>query len=231
MSDFTMDNDDANIVQTYDAGTVYGDSPLDSIKQNLIAGFTFGDNYLEVEDWVDETTWVAFGQMLQKVPTKWRWYVADWLAFGNHNYGDEAYKQAADILGGSQKTWEDYAYIGRNVQFSERSEILPFIHHKHIAPYDTNLQRNLIAIAEQHKLSEELFKAIIPLYIAGDNYTHLLPGTITPIARARLKSDKQRNSILNKAKGKRRAEWLTFAQQEAAKWAELASTIKHGSKP
>src|SRR5690606_20436105 len=61
------------------------------------------------------------------------WVVADWLAFGDHKYGDGVYATASRLFGKSARTWEDYAYIARNVRFSERSEVLPVLVHKPVA--------------------------------------------------------------------------------------------------
>ena len=115
----------------------------------LIEGFKVHRVGLEIEDWVDERTWYEFGKLLQQMDYAWEWMVADWLAFGDHKYGDKVYAAASRIFGKAARTWEDYAYIARNVKISERSEILPVLTHKPVARFanDTKLQRTLLGLA------------------------------------------------------------------------------------
>src|SRR5690606_21092370 len=96
----------------------------------LIEGFKLHAVGLEIEHWVDQRTWYEFGKWLHQIDYAWEWMVADWLAFGDHKYGDQVYRLASRLFGKSERTWEDYAYIARNVRFSERSEILPTLLHK-----------------------------------------------------------------------------------------------------
>lgn len=200
----------------------------EEMRENLVRGFHIADKGLYIADWVDEETWKQFGILMGVVRVSWEWVIADWLAFGNHKYGDKAYQTAAELFGKSPRTWEDYAYIARNVQFSERSENLPPLVHKPVATFndEPELQRELIQLAETHKLSKELFEAIIPLYLEDRPYSHLLPNKITPIERANLKEDKHRASILKRAKGKAKKQWLSYARKQAEEWAKVAGEIE-----
>src|SRR5690606_38221668 len=143
----------------------------------LIEGFKWHRVGLEIDEWVDQRTWYEFGKLLQQVDYAWEWMVADWLAFGDHRYGDQVYASAARLFGKAARTWEDYAYVARNVRISERSEILPVMTHKAVARFadDPELQRSLLAIAEQHGLSKAVFESVIELAVAGKSYQHLLP--------------------------------------------------------
>jgi hypothetical protein len=229
-----------NALKRTDNNTVKSEDELDesiqtaiseipvAIRENFVNGFHIEGAGLSIAEWVDKETWEQFGFFLKHVRVVWDWFVADWLAFGNHRYGDKVYDYAAELFGKAPRTWEDYAYIARNVRFSERSENLPPLLHKPVAAYNDNpdLQRELIQLAETHKLSKELFEVIIPLYLDGKSYSHLLPSQITPIERANIKEDKHRLSILKRAKGKTKKQWLAYAQKQAEEWAKVADAIE-----
>ncbi|SRR5690606_9155362 len=193
----------------------------------ILRGFTLHAVGVEIEDWVDQRTWYEFGKLLQQMDYAWEWVVADWLAFGDHKYGDGVYATASRLFGKSARTWEDYAYIARNVRFSERSEVLPVLVHKPVARFgdDPDLQRRLLGIAEQYGLSKAIFEAVIDLYLAGKPYDHLLPSQLTPVARARLRAEKDRERVRKRALTTGGTEWFEYAQEQADGWARLVQEL------
>jgi hypothetical protein len=198
-----------------------------SQRKPLIEGFKLHRVGVEIADWVDQRTWYEFGKLLQQADYAWEWMVADWLAFGDHKYGDQIYQSAARLLGKSPRTWEDYSYIARNVRISERSEILPVLSHRPVAPFgeDPALQRKLLTIAEQHGLSKIVFQAVIELYLQGKSYKHLLPAEITAIGRARLQADKERERVRKRALAAGGSEWRQYAREQAEGWSRLAEEL------
>jgi|GEM_PF-2792053 hypothetical protein len=196
-------------------------------SEPVLKGFRLHAVGVEIEDWVDQRTWYEFGQLLQQVDHAWEWMVADWLAFGDHKYGDQVYATASRLFGKSARTWEDYAYIARNVRTSERSEILPLLLHKPVARFsdDPELQRRLLGIAEQFGLSKVIFEAVIELHLEGKAFDHLLPSQLTPIARARMRADKDRERIRKRALADGGAEWLEYAREQAEGWARLVKEL------
>ena len=193
----------------------------------LIEGFKLYSTGLGIEEWVDQRTWYEFGKLLQQVDYAWEWTAADWLAFGDRKYGDRAYQLAARLLGKAARTWEDYAYIARNVKLSERSEILPVQTHKPVARFsdDPTLQRKLLGIAEQHGLSKSLFEMVIELYLERKPFEHLLPSRITPLSRARLRADKERERIRKRVQTAGGNEWLGYAREQADAWTSLVKEL------
>jgi hypothetical protein len=193
----------------------------------LIEGFKVHRVGLEIEDWVDERTWYEFGKLLQQMDYAWEWMVADWLAFGDHKYGDKVYAAASRIFGKAARTWEDYAYIARNVKISERSEILPVLTHKPVARFgnDIKLQRTLLGLAEQYGLSKATFEAVIDAYLKDKPYNNLLPAQLTPVRRARMRAEKERDSVRRKALKEETGEWRDFARAQAAGWQELVREL------
>lgn len=198
-----------------------------SSQATLIEGFKFHRVGVEIEDWVDQRTWYEFGKLLQQVDYAWEWMVADWLAFGGHKYGDHVYQSSAKLFGKSPRTWEDYAYIARNVRMSERSEILPVLSHKPVARFsdDPSLQCKLLAIAEQDGLSKVVFEAVIELYLQRKSYRHLLPSQLTVLGRARLRADKERERVKKRALSGQGDDWLAYAREQAEGWRQLVKEL------
>ncbi len=193
----------------------------------LIEGFQLLRTGLRIDDSVDQRTWYEFGKLLHQADYGWEWLVADWLAFGNHKYGDQVYKLAARLLGKAPRTWEDYAYIARNVKISERSEILPVLTHKAVARFgkDPELQRKLIAIGEQYGLAKAVFEEVIELHLAGKSYRHLLPANISPVTRASLQAEKERERVRKRALENDGGPWLDYASAQADAWAALVRQL------
>ncbi|HEX7081026.1 MAG TPA: hypothetical protein VF329_08440 [Gammaproteobacteria bacterium] len=203
-------------------------------RKPLVEGFKLHRVGVEIEDWVDQRSWYEFGKLLQQVDYAWEWMVADWLAFGDHKYGDHVYAAAARLFGKAARTWEDYAYIARNVRISERSEILPVLTHKPLARFgeDPALQRRLVAIAEQHNLSKAVFERVIDLYLQRKPYGHLLPSQMNAITRARLRAEKERERVRKQASVEGGHEWLAYAREQANGWKRLVSELtKRAAKP
>jgi len=205
----------------------------DEARKPLIKGFRVHRVGVEIEAGVAQRTWYEFGKLLQQTDYARDWIVADWLAYGEHSYGDKIYQQAARLLGKSPRTWEDYAYIARNVRTAVRSEILPTLTHKPVARFgkEPNLQRELIAIAEQHGLSKTTFEAVIDLHLAGKRYTHLLDQTLSPVERASLRGEKERKRILKRVGEEGGSAWIDYVREQANAWRRLLREIEQADNP
>lgn len=203
-----------------------GDGP---VRRPLIAGFHVHRVGVEIKAGIDQRSWYEFGKLLQQVDYAHDWILADWLAYGGHEYGDKIYQLASGLLGKSPRTWEDYAYIARNVQASERSEILSILVHKPVARLGDRpeLQRKLIGIAEQHGLSKSVFEAVIAHFLEGKSYRHLLPRQITPLERARIRAHKERARVLREARKKDGRAWLPYVREQIEGWQQLLQTLEH----
>ena len=199
------------------------------LRKPLIAGFSLHRVGVEIDTQISQRTWYDFGKLLQQVDYARGWVIADWLAFGEHKYGDKIYQSAARLLGKSPRTWEDYAYIARNVRVTERSEILPLLVHKPVARFSNNvsLQRKLVSIAEEHSLSKQLFETIIELYLAKKPYEHLLPKKASPVARARLRAEKERERVLKRAKRDDGAAWIDYAREQVEAWQRVIEKLEN----
>src|SRR5690606_11497712 len=113
-------------------------------------------------------------------------------------------------------------------KISERSEILPVLTHKPVARFanDTKLQRTLLGLAEQYGLSKATFEAVIDAYLKDKPYKNLLPAQLTPVARARMRAEKERESVRRKALKEETGEWLEFARAQAQGWQQLVGELE-----
>lgn len=82
--------------------------------------------------------WVEAGSTLQQIHKSVRWWIGDWLNFGDSKFG-EKYAQAVDELGISRDSLIDYAYVARSVPANLRNPLLSWSCHKAVAPDYLNL--------------------------------------------------------------------------------------------
>lgn len=84
--------------------------------------------------------WEALGLFLGRVSRSSRWWIGDWLNFGEAVYG-EKYAAAAEETGLEPGTLIHYSYVARQVPPSRRKEQLPFSSHALVAPLEPKEQR------------------------------------------------------------------------------------------
>ena len=84
--------------------------------------------------------WEGLGQLLFRLDRSLQWLIGDWLLQGeDNNWGQ--HEEIAAALGLQVKTLYDYRYVARHVEFSVRTELLSFGHHKLVARLEPCLQR------------------------------------------------------------------------------------------
>jgi len=59
------------------------------------------------------------------------WWLGDWWAYGDHNYGDRV--RAADGIDYSFQALMDAGWVCRQIETSRRREVLSFKHHREVA--------------------------------------------------------------------------------------------------
>ena len=107
----------------------------------------------------------AIGRMLGKLHSATKFWIADWLTFGEGAMGDR-YAQAAEALGLSERTMQDYHWVSQHVPRSRRRADLTFSHHRAVArrSIDPAQQEQLLELASRRDLSvrelDEEVKAI-----------------------------------------------------------------------
>lgn len=103
---------------------------------------------------LDPTTtfeeWAAMGRPLLMMEWGARWWVGDWLRFGERRYG-ERYTQAIQETGIRYKTLANLAWVAGRFEFSRRRENLSWSHHEAVAGLDDpEEQDRLLDQAAEH---------------------------------------------------------------------------------
>ena len=101
----------------------------------------------------EKRSWERLGQLLFRFDHSIQWLIGDWLLQGeSHNWGK--HEEIADEIGYDVKTLYDYRYVARNVDFSVRTEILSFGHHKLVAHLETDQQSQWLGKAAAGDIDE-----------------------------------------------------------------------------
>jgi hypothetical protein len=76
--------------------------------------------------------WATMGRALGLMDRAGRWWIADWLNYGEQRYG-ERYSQALEDTGLAYQTLQNIAYVGRRWEGYRRRETLPWSLHAEVA--------------------------------------------------------------------------------------------------
>ncbi len=79
--------------------------------------------------------WLQIGKQLTVVVDTSTWWLGDWLAYGQDNYGDH-YKDAIERTSLDYQTLRNYAWVARRFSPSRRRDKLSFAHHAEVAALD-----------------------------------------------------------------------------------------------
>lgn len=91
--------------------------------------------------------WQAIGNTLQQVSASLKWWIGDWLNYGEHRWGD-MYTQAIEITGWEYQTLANAKSVCNKVDFYRRRENLKFSHHAEVASLESEVQTALLLQAE-----------------------------------------------------------------------------------
>lgn len=95
--------------------------------------------------------YAALGAWLGGISTAVKWWIGDWLNFGEGAWG-ERYAQAAEATGLDIGTLQNRAYVCRQVLPSRRREDLSFTAHLKVAKLEPAAQTKWLEHAAKHKL-------------------------------------------------------------------------------
>jgi hypothetical protein len=105
--------------------------------------------------------YVAIGGLLAFAGRMINFYIADWLAHGEHVYGHK-FSQAAEVLGKAPQTLLNIQAVGRMVPPSRRRpKTVDFWHHYEIRSLPPNDQRRLLKRAETEHLTKSELRRIV----------------------------------------------------------------------
>jgi hypothetical protein len=96
----------------------------------------------------------SIGALLGYADRMINWYIADWLVYGEHQYGHK-FHQAAEVLGKSPRTLINIQNVGRNVPPQRRrTATVDFWHHYEVGALPAADQRRILKEAETEGLTK-----------------------------------------------------------------------------
>ena len=116
--------------------------------------------------------WTGLGKTLGHMYRGNRWWLADWINYGERTYDGDMFTQYVDVCGLKPHTVSTMAWVGREVEPARRraesSTGLTFSHHREIAPLASDIGDELLDRAEaegwgRNRLREEVKE------LTGDN--------------------------------------------------------------
>ena len=118
------------------------------------------DTGLDLPKGMPVAQWRRTGESLGQIDRACRWWIGDWLSYGELEYG-ERYAPAAAATGYSEQTLMDAVWVARSVSKSRRVKRLSFSHHKAVAKLKPAEQERYLADAARNDWSvSELRKRI-----------------------------------------------------------------------
>ena len=147
---------------------VYAEDALDAALRN---GHDIDDGSLDLGGTVTETSlilpaglpfeqWQQVGFRLRRINRAWRWWVGDWLNYGERAYG-EMYSQAMEETGLPYHSLAQCVYVAKHVEPSMRREGLSWGHHEAVASLPKADQTALLDRAESHGWKREHLRAAV----------------------------------------------------------------------
>lgn len=83
--------------------------------------------------------WVDVGRQLQQMGRSWQWWVGDWLAYGEHEWG-EKYAQAVELTGKKESTLKSAQWVSDRYPEKFRRPNLSWTHHEEASGSDNRHQ-------------------------------------------------------------------------------------------
>jgi hypothetical protein len=96
--------------------------------------------------------WERIGRQLQLFDRAARWWIGDWLVYGEHRWR-EKYAQAIQQTGKAEQTLMNYHFVAKSISSSRRREEVDFSTHAEVASLEPEEQDKLLARAAGEKLS------------------------------------------------------------------------------
>ena len=104
--------------------------------------------------------WTEIGSKLRGAREAVRWWIGDWLAFGEAAYG-ERYAQALDNAEFDYQTLRNFVWVARAIPHDQRRASLSWSHHAEAASLETEARNEVLQRAEVEQLSAKDVRAIV----------------------------------------------------------------------
>lgn len=108
-------------------------------------------NALTIPEKATLEQWVEIGRKLYHAGQTMTWWLADWAAYGEREYGQ--LREFCEANGMNYGTISNLATVARSVESSRRRESLSFSHHVEVAALPARDQKKWLADAEREKWS------------------------------------------------------------------------------
>lgn len=108
------------------------------------------ENALSLPPGLSFEQWQGVGFTLRRINKAWRWWVGDWLNYGEREFG-ESYAQAMEETGLAYQDLAQCAYVASRVKPSMRRQALSWGHHAAVAPLEHAAAVDLLERAEKGK--------------------------------------------------------------------------------
>ena len=116
-----------------------------SASDMVIGGATLVETGVVWQDVVTVDQWMLLAPFLQRTSHAWRWWVGDWLAYGDQQRWGEKYDQAMAIFDLDYQVLADCKWVSSQVPIFLRERKLSWTHHKMVAKFDHAQQREWLS--------------------------------------------------------------------------------------
>lgn len=125
---------------------------------------------------LDFDGWVRVGQQLGRFEAASRWWIGDWLNYGERSYG-QAYAQEIDATGLDYGSLNQCRWVADRIEFVRRRRNLSWSHHYEVAKLTVEQQDYWLDKAEQNDWTRKELRAFLKAARAKRLPTH------TPLLR------------------------------------------------
>lgn len=137
---------------------------LQEYTSEEIPGVFTGLSWTPPPEGMNYSPWENLGNVLRehRYRTEWDkdtalWWLADWLAFGEDYFG-ERYAQAFEGTAFSREGLHNIAYIGKNIEATERVDGLGFWKHYEVASLSAHEQETVLGEAVEFAYSRDALR-------------------------------------------------------------------------
>jgi hypothetical protein len=105
-------------------------------------------------------SWKTLGARIAAHSNATRWWLSDWIAFGERRYGD-GYRAAVAATGLDYQTLRNYGVVARRFELYRRRDNLSFQHHAEVCPLTDSEQDRWLDLAAANHWSRQKLRAQI----------------------------------------------------------------------
>jgi|1186.fasta_scaffold363161_1 hypothetical protein len=107
--------------------------------------------------------WLTCGQALIEIEGAVQWWLGDWWAYGDHDYGERKalFEEGGPLADANFHTIREYGTVARAVTSEVRSSLVSWKHHHNVAHLPPDQQREWLTRAEKEGWSSNELKSAI----------------------------------------------------------------------